>query len=106
MAIKIMRGDSYLIPVDIYQDGTPVAPELVREVEITIGTSLRKYFSKGEVTESAGTWYFRLSQEETFAMDDSSAVYVRVAYRGDQGDVVGTQSGMIIATETGSTEVI
>lgn len=106
MAIKVMRGDSYLIPIDIYQDGVPVTPSMVREIEVSIGSSLQKYMSKGEVVESSGTWYFRLTQEETFALEDGAAVYVRVAYRGNPGDVIGAKSGTIIAVETGSSEVL
>lgn len=106
MAVKIMRGDSYYIPVEIVQDGTPVTPDMVDEIEISVGSSLQKYYSDGSVVYDNGAWYFRLSQEETFALEDSCNVYVRVAYPGGPKDVVGTRAGALVASETGSEEVL
>ena len=45
--MKILQGDSYPIPVEIKQDGFPVIPEIVEEVEITIGTGVRKTYTGG-----------------------------------------------------------
>lgn len=106
MAIKIMRGDSYNIPINISQNGIAVTPSMVREIEIAIGDAVRKYYSRGEVLYAGGTWYFRLSQDESFALEDSAEVYVRVGYPGSPSDVIGKKAGMIIATESGSTEVL
>lgn len=106
MAVKIMRGDSYYIPVDITHDGVTVTPDMVDEIEISVGSALQKYMSDGSVIYDNGTWYFRLSQEETFALEDSCEVYVRTAYHGNPKDVIGARAGILIATETGSKEVL
>lgn len=107
MALKIMRGDSYNIPVDIKMDGQTVTLEMVEDIEVSVGTDIQKRLSNGEVfLGEDGVWYFRLSQEETFAMDDSCEVYVRVVYGGNPNDVVGSRAGMINAQATGSSEVL
>lgn len=107
MAVKIMRGDSYYIPVDVSQNGAAITPEMVKEIEISIGSAIQKRFSKGEVLYGEdGVWYFRLSQEETFSMDDSYEVYVRAVFDSGLNDVVGTRAGIIIALDTGSSEVL
>lgn len=106
MAVKIMRGDSYLIPVEVTQNGQAITPNIVTDIEVSIGTELQKRLSYGEVVFLDGTWYFRLSQEETFALEDSNTVYVRVVYPGSPNNVIGVRAGMIIALETGSSEVL
>lgn len=107
MAIKIMQGDSYDIPVSVTQDDVTVTPEMVTDIEISVGSDIQKRYSNGEVYYGEdGQWYFRLSQEETFAMEDSYEVYVRAVYSGDPSDVVGVRAGAIIMQETGSTEVL
>lgn len=106
MAMKIMRGDSYAIPIDILQDGQVVQPGDVAEIEVSVGTGIQKRMTEGEVVYQNGQWYFRLSQEETFSMEDDAVVYVRVAYPGEPKDVAGVMAGRIMAHETGSTEVL
>lgn len=106
MAVKIMRGDSYNIPVEVTHDGVPVTPSMVDEIEVSIGSGIQKYFSDGGIFYQNDGWYFRLSQEETFALDDSCDVYVRIAYRGNPKDVIGTRAGKIVVEDTGSSEVL
>lgn len=104
--MKMMRGDSYPIPVDIMQDGVMMTPDMVADIEISVGSGIQKRMSDGEVIYEDGQWYFRLSQEESFAMEDDNTVYVRVVYPGEPSDVVGTTAGRIAALETGSSEVL
>ena len=94
--MKIMQGDSYPIPVDITQDGMAVTPEMVDEVEITVGSDVRKTYSSGGVYYDDGQWYFRLSQEETFQMDGEEVI-LRIKY--PRGDVLGARIGIINASE-------
>ena len=78
--MKIMQGDSYPIPVDIMQDGVVVTPEMVEDVEITVGTEIRKLYSAGDITFENNTWYFLLKQQETFSMSGSKEVVCRLKY--------------------------
>ena len=78
--MKIMQGDSYPIPVDIMQDGVVVTPEMVEDVEILVGAEIRKRYSTGGVTFENGTWYFLLTQKETFSMSGSNEVVFRLKH--------------------------
>ena len=78
--MNIMQGDSYPIPVEITQDGIVITPEMVEDVEVTVGKTVRKTLSGGGVTFEDNTWYFLLSQEESFSMVNSQRVIVRLKY--------------------------
>lgn len=106
MALKIMRGDAYPIGVDVEIDGRIATPGMVEDVEISVGTQLQKLKSRGEVWYLDGQWYFHLSQEETFAMEDSCEVYVRVVLPNNPDHVIGQRAGLIVVLPTGSTEVL
>ena len=106
MALKIMRGDSYYIPIDVTQDGKTVTPDMVEDVEVSVGETVQKRLSKKEVVYREGAWFFRLSQEETFALPESAVVYVRAVYPGNPHDVIGTTAGQVVLIETGSKEVL
>lgn len=92
--MKIMQGDSYPIPVDITQDGVAVTPETVDEVEITVGTEIRKLYTTGGVTYENGAWYFLLTQQESFSLTNQQTVIVRLKYPGT-GYTLGIRAGML-----------
>lgn len=77
----MMQGDSYNLGINILNNaGSPVTPDDVRDVEITIG-HLRKTYLNAEVTYSDGVWMFPLSQKETFGYWPSSVkAQVRVVW--------------------------
>ena len=78
--MKIMQGDSYPIPVDIMQDGVVVTPEMVEDMEITVGAEIRKLYSAGDITFENNTWYFLLKQQDTFSMSGNNEVVCRLKY--------------------------
>ena len=62
----MMQGDSYNLGIQILNNaGSPVTPNDVRDVEITIGP-LRKTYSNAQLTFHDGLWMFPLDQRETF----------------------------------------
>ena len=77
----MMQGDSYNPGINILNNaGSPVTPDDVRDVEITIG-HLRKTYLNAEVTYYDGVWMFPLSQKETFGYWPSSVnAQVRVVW--------------------------
>lgn len=77
----MMQGDSYNLGINILNNaGNPVAPEDVKDVEITIG-HLRKTYLNAELTYANGVWLFPLSQEETFGYWPASVkAQVRVVW--------------------------
>ena len=111
-SVKIMQGDSYavFVALRIRQTGEPITPDMVSEVEITVGESLRKTYSAGEVHYDfdQGLWYFIPSQEETFAMEpDSYEVQARPKFaNGQYSTVKGISVGNIIILDANSEEVI
>ena len=92
--MKIMQGDSYPIPIDIMQDGVAITPEMVDEVEITVGKEIRKTLSQGGVTFEDGSWYFLLSQQETFSLSGTQPVIVRLKYPVT-GYTLGIRAGVL-----------
>lgn len=77
----MMQGDSYSLGIRILNNaGSPVTPEDVRDVEITIG-HLSKTYKNAQLTFSDGLWLFPLSQKESFGMWPSAVkAQVRVAW--------------------------
>lgn len=77
----MMQGDSYNLGISILNNaGSPVTPEDVRDVEITIG-HLSKSYKNAQLTFSDGLWLFPLSQKESFGMWPSAVkAQVRVAW--------------------------
>lgn len=107
--MKIMQGDSCRVPIEISQDNVTITPYMLADVEVCVGENVRKTYSSGDVVydDNTGHWYIRLSQEETFGMDGTQEVIVRVKYKGaPYADVVGYKAGVINATETISKEVL
>ena len=68
----MLQGDSYFLGIRVLNNaGNPVAPEDVRDLEITLG-HLTKTYRKAEIIHSDGVWLFPLTQEETFGFLPSS----------------------------------
>ena len=103
----MMQGDSYNLKVEILnKDKTPVIPDDVSDVEITVG-SLRKTYANNEVTynEGLGKWLFPLTQEETFNFTPARVkAQVRVVMKS--GIVEGVPLGTINVLESISKEVL
>ena len=82
--IKLHQGDSYGIPVLLIQDGAPLTPELVQEIQLTVGNQLHRSLSAGDLltTATPGYYCFVPTQAETLAMKPGTYdVAVRVKYR-------------------------
>lgn len=108
--MKIMQGDEYDIYIDLKQDSTTLKPSFVDDVEICIGSNIRKTFQKGSVLfdEKEMKWYFRLIQQETLNMEEGQHQTIgRIKYKGaPQSDVVGIKLESFIVMPTTSTEVL
>ena len=108
--MKIMQGDSYAIPISLTQGGYVLTPDMVEDVEISVGESLIKKYSAGGVTFDATSqqWYIRPTQAETLALEanESYQVIARVKYKNTPADVKGINIGSIEVEDTFSTEVI
>ena len=103
--MKILQGDSYPIPVEIMQDGNIVTPEMVEEVEITIGADVRKTYSGGDVFYEDEIWYFLLTQADSFSLSGGYDVVLRLKYPGSS-NVVGTKIGKLSVEKADRKEVI
>lgn len=110
--IKMMQGDSYAVFVSLKlkDTGEPITPDMVSEVEIMVGESLRKTYSSGTVRydEDEMQWYFIPTQEETLALDpDNYEVQARPKFaNGDYSFVKGITVGNILIVDANSNEVI
>ena len=103
--MRILQGDSYPIPVEITQDGASITPEVIEEIEITSGNTVRKTYTGGGVFFAEGMWYFLLSQEDTFSLSGGYDVLLRIKYPGT-GNVVGTKIGKLSVEKAQHKEVI
>lgn len=110
MAMTIMRGDAYAIPVELTQGSYTLTPEMVSDVEISVGENLIQKYSQGDVNfdQELQQWYFRMSQADSLAMEanESYPVIARVKYTNNPADVKGIKCGEIIVEDTNSTEVL
>lgn len=110
--LRIMQGDSYAVFVRLRlkQTSEPITPDMVSEVEITVGESIRKLYSAGEVKYDSDQdqWYFIPTQEETFAMEpDAYDVQARPKFsNGQYSTVKGISVGTIVILDANSNEVI
>lgn len=107
MIVSMMQGDSYNLKVTILnKDKTPVTPDDVRDVEITVG-SLSKTYANNEVTYNEGIeqWLFPLTQEETFKFAPARVkAQVRIVMKS--GIVEGVPLGTVNVLESISKEVL
>lgn len=110
--VKMMQGDSFAVffAIRLQDTGDLITPYMVSEVEVSIGDSIRKTYTSGEVSYDATQlqWYFVPTQEETFSLDpDSYEVQARVKFRNEQySSVRGTNIGSIMILDAQSEEVI
>jgi hypothetical protein len=111
-AIRIMQGDSYpvFVALNMKDTGDVITPDLVSDVEISVGESLRKTYSAGETLYDSKEreWYFIPTQEETLAMEPGGyEVQARVKFpNGSYSPVKGIKVGTIIILDANSSEVI
>ena len=62
----MMQGDSYNLGFTVLNNAkSPVTPNDIQDMEITIG-HLRKTYRNAQITYENGKWLFPLRQEETF----------------------------------------
>lgn len=109
-AIKMMQGDSYSIYLDLKIDGKAVVPNMISEIEITVGDAFRKLYSSGEVNydSAAKQWFFTPTQEETLSMKPNSyEVQVRIKFQnGINSSVKGASIGRLTVIDAQSEAVI
>lgn len=83
MAVTIMQGDSRAIFLNLTQNGSPLTPDLIDDLEVSIGDILQFAFAEDRVKFDAGTsrWCIWPTQDETFSLDEGSyKVEIRVKY--------------------------
>ena len=79
MVIRIMQGDACRLAFQIRQNGTIVTPEMITDLEVTVG-NLRKTYLDGGITFESECWYTYLSQEDTKSLSGSEYIRLRIRY--------------------------
>ena len=106
MAIKIMQGDACRLPFQIRQDGMTITPEMITDLEVTVG-SLRKTYLGGGITFDGEYWYTYLSQEDTMSMTGAEYIRLRIRYLNQPWvTVLGKRVAMLNVEEHPSAEVL
>lgn len=108
--VRMMQGDSYALLINLtHMDGV-ITPDLVADVEISIGDSIRKTYSGGEVLFDSieQQWYIKPTQEETLALEPGGyEAMARIKFSdAADADVKGIKIGQVIITDSLSEEVI
>lgn len=109
--ITMMQGDSYPVPILLQNDGVPVTPDMVSDIEVCVGEELRKLYSEGTVRFDANTqqWYIKPTQAETLALaeDETYDVVARIKFGdGPEETVFGLIVGQITIRNSISEKVI
>ena len=106
--LVIHQGDALTIPVDLEQSQLDITPDMVSDVEITVGMSLRRLYSGETVQHSAedGKWSFRLTQKDTFGLRPGNYItQARVKYKNEpEFDVTCIDVGTIVVLSANSRE--
>jgi hypothetical protein len=106
VAMKIMQGDACRIPFCVKQDGRTLVPEMITDLEVTVGR-LRKTYREGNVTWDGAAWYVYLSQEETMAMSGVDHIRIRVRYLDQPWvSVQGKEAALLYVEEHPTGEVL
>ena len=110
-SVKIRQGDSYPILINVKQEGVPLTPSMVDEVEVSIGSALRKTYTSGGVgyDPSLSRWYIFPTQQETIDLEAGDyEVMVRVKYKTNSSlpYVQSDPADRIVVLESPSKEVL
>lgn len=87
----IKQGDSVLVPVAVSVGGAEVADEALELAEFYIG-GLRKLWPGEVERDDDGRFLVPLSQEETFAFRENSAIKLDVRLKFADGSVAGIKT--------------
>lgn len=87
----MVQGDAYSLGVTIKNNGQAVEIDDIEKVEVTL-LYLQKYYP-GQITYEDGTFYFHLTQEETFRLPKVCPMQIRVKFKS--GDVLGSEKKQI-----------
>ena len=101
----MMQGDECALGIQITNNGgSPVTPEDILDLEITLGR-LRKSYKNAQLFYENGLWFFPLTQQETFGMPAANLdAQVRVRWLG--GAVEGQSLMGVSLRESLSREVL
>ena len=104
------QGDSYFVFVEMKINDDPITPDIIEDMEVSVGERLRYTYANQEVAYDTNRreWCFRPTQEDTFSLEpDNYPVIVRVKFRSEpKRDIKGINVGRIIVTDSYSEEVL
>lgn len=108
--LVIHQGDALTVPVDLEQSQIDMTPDMVSDVEITIGSALRLLYSENTIRHDAANskWSFRLEQSDTLELRPGNyKTQARVKYKNDPDfDVTCIDVGTIVVLSSNSREVL
>lgn len=101
----MMQGDAYRLGFTVLNNAkTPVTPDNVLDVEITIG-HLRKTYRNAQIVFNNNRWLFPITQEETFSYWPKTVkAQIRVLWR--DGTIEGKEIHGVRILESISKEVL
>lgn len=84
----ISQGDQYAIPVQILLNDQPAGPGDFEDVEISIGSTSKRYSDSGlHYSESEKAYMFPVTQQETFKLC-AAPMKAEVRVKFENGDVI------------------
>lgn len=92
--MTIMQGDEYGIPLGLTIDGVPATPDMIADLEVSIGNRVKRY-SDGSLpyVEECGFLWPLVQSDSLYMRPTTYDVQARVKFLS--GDVVGISIGNI-----------
>lgn len=87
--MEIRQGDALTLPLFLCHLEKPLTPESVAEMELCIGATVRRLYSKKELLydDIEKNWFYRLEQRDTIGLGVGTyAIQVRVKYKSVAGE--------------------
>ena len=105
--VTIKQGDAYALPVTVKLNGTYIPAADIELAEFMLGEDIRITAapSEGGYSESTGTFFLPLTQEETFGLTGDEAVEFDVRIKFSGGNVIGAKQKVYITIADAISEV-
>ena len=76
--MRLMQGDTYILPITLRMSGSIVTPEDVSRIEFTFGKVVKHY--PEDVSHDGNRYLVSLSQEDTFSLAGRVKYQTRVLF--------------------------
>jgi len=107
MATKIKKGDAYALPVAVTLENSTIDIADIERIEFRLGNLRKVYPGQVRFNPADGNFYIPLTQEETFAFEANTTVFIDARVKFTGGNVMGVKKfGGVVIVDALSREVL